>query len=80
METLVLFLVSTIATTLIYSLAVAKPPIMPVLSGMFVPKTRIFSNPEEIYTGLGILGATVMPHNLVSLWMILILPIRNILE
>src|SRR5262249_44966346 len=30
----------------------------------FVPRAQIISNPEMLYIAMGILGATVMPHNL----------------
>ena len=30
----------------------------------FAPTTEIVSNPDMLYLALGILGATVMPHNL----------------
>ena len=30
----------------------------------FAPTTEIITNPEMLYLALGILGATVMPHNL----------------
>ena len=30
----------------------------------FAPTTEIVTNPEMLYLALGILGATVMPHNL----------------
>ena len=41
---------------------------MPILNGAvikgFAPTTEIVTNPEMLYLALGILGATVMPHNL----------------
>ena len=30
----------------------------------FAPTTQILTNPDMLYLALGILGATVMPHNL----------------
>ena len=30
----------------------------------FAPTSEILANPEMLYLALGILGATVMPHNL----------------
>jgi manganese transport protein len=30
----------------------------------FIPKAEVFSNPSMLYVAVGILGATVMPHNL----------------
>src|SRR3712207_9102861 len=34
-----------------------------VIAG-FAPTTQIVTNPEMLYLALGIIGATVMPHNL----------------
>ncbi len=36
---------------------------MPLLSG-FIPSVSVFTNQEMLYLAIGILGATVMPHNL----------------
>ncbi|MGI9461641.1 MAG: Nramp family divalent metal transporter [Alphaproteobacteria bacterium] len=44
-------------------LILADPNWGGVLGG-FVPRTEIISNPDMLYISLGILGATVMPHNL----------------
>lgn len=41
----------------------AEPDIMGILGG-FVPRPEIITNPEMLYIALGIIGATVMPHNL----------------
>ena len=41
----------------------AKPEWAEVARG-FVPTTEIITNPHMLYLALGILGATVMPHNL----------------
>lgn len=41
----------------------AQPAIAEVLAG-FLPKSEILFNPEMLYISIGILGATVMPHNL----------------
>jgi manganese transport protein len=30
----------------------------------FMPSTEIVTNPEMLYIAIGIIGATVMPHNL----------------
>jgi len=55
-------------TTLIFSfivavVAMAQPDWGAVFSG-FVPKATMFTNPDQLFLGIGILGATVMPHNL----------------
>jgi manganese transport protein len=41
----------------------AAPPVAAVLRG-FVPSAAIVTNPEMLYVAIGIIGATVMPHNL----------------
>ena len=47
------------AAELIFS----KPEAAGILAGL-VPGPRILTNPEMLYVSIGILGATVMPHNL----------------
>src|SRR6202008_2455195 len=44
-------------------IAMADPDWGAVIRG-FAPTTEIVRNPEMLYLSLGILGATVMPHNL----------------
>ncbi len=41
----------------------AQPEIFPMLSGL-IPTKEIITNPSMLYIAIGILGATVMPHNL----------------
>jgi manganese transport protein len=41
----------------------ARPDVMGVAAG-FIPSTEIITNPAMLYIALGIIGATVMPHNL----------------
>ncbi len=41
----------------------AQPEILPMLSGL-IPAKEIVTNPSMLYIAIGILGATVMPHNL----------------
>ncbi len=43
---------------------VAAPPAGTILHSMFVPSTEIATNPAMLYIAIGIIGATVMPHNL----------------
>ncbi len=43
---------------------VAAPPAGTILHAMFVPSTEIVTNPAMLYIAIGIIGATVMPHNL----------------
>lgn len=46
-----------------YEILISKPEISPILSGL-LPQKEIISNPSMLYIAIGILGATVMPHNL----------------
>ncbi|WP_242146001.1 Nramp family divalent metal transporter [Sphingomonas sp. BAUL-RG-20F-R05-02] len=62
-EAIVLGLVLTIATCFIAQLVIAGPSVGGILHGM-VPKLSIFADHQAIYLAVGILGATVMPHNL----------------
>ncbi len=63
LEAFVLALMITIAVCFAFVLALAKPALSDVLAG-FVPQPGIVFNPEMLYVAIGILGATVMPHNL----------------
>ena len=46
-----------------YELLVSQPNVGEVVAGL-VPHTEIITNPGMLYIAIGILGATVMPHNL----------------
>ncbi|CAG0926093.1 unnamed protein product, partial [Notodromas monacha] len=41
----------------------AQPDILPIISGL-IPTKEIITQPSMLYIAIGILGATVMPHNL----------------
>lgn len=62
-EALVLTLIITIAACFAFEIFLAKPDWPQVFAG-FIPTTDIFANQDMLYIALGILGATVMPHNL----------------
>jgi manganese transport protein len=62
-EALVITLIVTIGTCFAIELIFSKPSILGVALG-FVPGPRIILNQEMLYVSIGILGATVMPHNL----------------
>ena len=62
-EALVLTLILTIGTCFLLEIIFSKPHIRAVFAG-FVPTFEIISNPAMLYVAIGILGATVMPHNL----------------
>jgi manganese transport protein len=62
-EALVLGLIVTIGLSFAIELVLARPELGGVIGG-FVPSTAILEDPEMLYIAVGILGATVMPHNL----------------
>src|SRR2546425_849385 len=62
-EALVVTLILTIGSCFAFELFFAKPSLPAVLLG-FVPSAQILGNQDMLYVSIGILGATVMPHNL----------------
>jgi manganese transport protein len=63
LEALIVVLLGVIAVCFAVQVALADPQWGAVIRG-FAPTTEIVTNPEMLYLALGILGATVMPHNL----------------
>ena len=63
LEALIISLISVIAVCFAIEIALAQPDWGGVARG-FVPSAEIISNPAMLYIAIGILGATVMPHNL----------------
>src|SRR5437899_1143676 len=62
-EALVVALILTIGSCFLMEIIFTSPNFVEVLGG-FVPKPEILKNPAMLYIAIGILGATVMPHNL----------------
>src|SRR6266550_1291232 len=62
-EALVFTLIITIGGCFAAELIFSKPSLTGILFG-FVPGPRIVTNQGMLYVSIGILGATVMPHNL----------------
>jgi manganese transport protein len=62
-EAFIVTLLGVIAICFAIQIALADPDWGAVIRG-FAPTTKIVTNPEMLYLSLGILGATVMPHNL----------------
>src|SRR6266567_1746493 len=62
-EAFIVTLLGVIAVCFAIQIAMADPNWGAVIRG-FAPTTDIVTNPEMLYLSLGILGATVMPHNL----------------
>jgi manganese transport protein len=63
LEAFVAALLIVIAVCFAVQIVAAAPPIAAILKG-FVPSTAIVGNPAMLYIAIGIIGATVMPHNL----------------
>lgn len=63
LEAFVIALLGVIAACFAIQIALADPDWGQVILG-FAPTVEIVKNPEMLYLALGILGATVMPHNL----------------
>jgi manganese transport protein len=62
-EAIVVALVVAIAGCFAIELAMARPDFGGVMAG-FIPRAEIVRDPAMLYIAVGILGATVMPHNL----------------
>lgn len=63
MEAFIITLLGVIAICFAIQIFLADPQWGAVIRG-FLPTTEVVTNPEMLYLALGILGATVMPHNL----------------
>jgi len=63
LEALIVTLIATIAICFVAELWWAQPSLMGVMMG-FAPSPEILHNADMLYISIGILGATVMPHNL----------------
>jgi manganese transport protein len=63
LEALVLALIGTIGVCFGLEIIFSRPDMFGILGG-FAPSLRIVRDPGMLYIAIGILGATVMPHNL----------------
>ena len=63
LEAFVIALLLIIAGCFAVQMVAASPSLAPILAG-FVPSLKIVTNPDMLYLAIGIIGATVMPHNL----------------
>jgi len=63
LEAFVIALLTVIAICFAVQIAAAAPPVAAILHG-FIPSPEIVTNPAMLYIAMGIIGATVMPHNL----------------
>jgi len=62
-ESIVGGLIFIILACFVYELVISEPAVNEIFGGL-VPKAEIVQNPAMLYIAIGILGATVMPHNL----------------
>jgi manganese transport protein len=63
-EALVIALIGTIAGLFVVQVLLSHAEHWVALRNFFIPSPEIVTNPEMLYIAIGILGATVMPHNL----------------
>jgi len=63
LEAVVAAMVLLIGACFAYEIVAARPDLPSMLRGL-MPRTEVVVNPEMLYIAIGILGATVMPHNL----------------
>ena len=63
LEAFIIALLIVIAVCFGVQVAAAAPPVAAMLGG-FIPSREIVANPGMLYVAIGIIGATVMPHNL----------------
>jgi manganese transport protein len=63
LEAIVVALIVTISICFLFEIVVSRPDLGGVARG-FIPSPQIVTNPTMLYIAIGILGATVMPHNL----------------
>ncbi|MFC6177532.1 Nramp family divalent metal transporter [Companilactobacillus huachuanensis] len=62
-EAIVATLVTVILLVFLYEVFLAKPSISGIIEG-YMPASSIITNKSMLYLSLGIVGATVMPHDL----------------
>ena len=63
LEALVVTLIATVGVCFAFELLLSRPDVAAVAKG-FIPTLDTISNADKLYIAIGILGATVMPHNL----------------
>ncbi len=63
LEAFVITLISTIFLCFLMEMFFSRPDALGVLAGL-LPRMEVVTNPGMLFVAIGILGATVMPHNL----------------
>jgi manganese transport protein len=64
LEALVISLIGTISVCFMMEMIFSHPSPLGLAHSFFVPSPQILHDPGMLYIAIGILGATVMPHNL----------------
>jgi manganese transport protein len=64
LEALVIALIGTIGICFGLEILFSRPSLLGLAHGFFIPSAQILHDPGMLYIAIGILGATVMPHNL----------------
>jgi manganese transport protein len=64
LEAMVVTLIVVIFGCFVAQIVAAAPPVALLLKNLVVPSPEIVINPAMLYVAIGIIGATVMPHNL----------------
>jgi len=64
LEAFVIALLSVIFVCFAVQIFAAQPSMSELLRATFIPSPEIVTNPAMLYVAIGIIGATVMPHNL----------------
>jgi manganese transport protein len=63
LEAVVITLIATIGACFLFEIVISRPDMGALMLG-FIPARSIVTNHAQLYIAIGILGATVMPHNL----------------
>jgi manganese transport protein len=63
LEAMVIVLVATVGFCFLFEIILSRPEFGPMMRG-FIPDRQILADTHMLYIAIGILGATVMPHNL----------------
>jgi manganese transport protein len=63
LEAVVVALIATVGACFLFEIIISRPGVAHVLQG-FIPSPSIVTDRDQLYIAIGILGATVMPHNL----------------
>ncbi len=63
-EAIVVTLVGTIGICFGLEILFSRPELAGIFSNLLLPSAELVRNRDMLYIGIGILGATVMPHNL----------------